>query len=127
MIHEAKVFKTWHLLKITYAIVPILVGLDKIFMSNMIVDWAKYVSPVISSHIPLDIAHFLMIVGIIEVLAGILVWFAPRFGGYLVALWMLAIVLNLISMNAFYDIIARDIVIAIGALALAWLSEAIKA
>lgn len=122
--NNAKVLHTWLLLKVTYAIAPILLGLDKIF-TGLIVNWAQYVSPFISLYMPLDMPQFLMAVGIIEIVAGFVVWFYPRFGAYVVVAWLGLIILNLASMNAFYDIIARDIVIAIGALSLAWLSDAI--
>lgn len=113
------------MLRIVYTLVPLLVGLDKIF-TGLIVDWSKYVSPLLMEYIPLTVAHFLIVVGIIEVVAGVVVWLYPRFGGYLVAAWMTLIIINLISMNTFYDIIARDAVIALGALALAWLTEALE-
>ena len=68
--------------------------------------------------------NFVIVTGVIEIVAGIFVWISPRWGAYLVAAWMILVVLDLASMNMYYDIIARDLVIAIGALALAWLSEA---
>lgn len=121
-----KVFQTWFMLKVTYALVPILLGLDKCF-TGWIVHWSKYVSPAIMGYIPLTMDQFLILVGIIEIIAGIVVWFYPRLGAYVIVCWMALVILNLASMNAFYDIIARDVVIAIGALALAWLSEAVQA
>jgi hypothetical protein len=125
--NNAKVMHTWLLLKSTYALVPVLLGLDKCFL-GMIVNWAKYVSPLIAENMQLlALPQFLMIVGIIEIIAGIAVWFYPRLGAYVIIAWMGLIILNLATMNTYYDIIARDIVIAIGALALAWLSEAIEA
>lgn len=125
--NNAKVFQTWFMLKLTYALAPIALGLDKCFF-GLIVDWSKYVSPTVVQNLPMamDISQFVMAVGIIEILAGIIVWFYPRFGAYLVIGWLLAIIINLATMNAMYDIIARDAVIAIGALALAWLTEAVQ-
>jgi hypothetical protein len=126
IVNNTKVMHTWLLLKATYALVPVLLGLDKCYI-GMIVNWAKYVSPLIADNMPVMMPQFIMIVGIIEIVAGILVWFYPRFGAYVIVAWMGLIILNLATMNAYYDIIARDIVIAIGALALAWLSEAVEA
>ncbi len=123
--NNAKVLHTWVLLKSTYTLVPILLGLDKCF-TGLIVNWAKYVSPFIAQYIPMGMSQFLMVVGIIEIVAGLLVWFYPRFGAYLIVAWMGLIIFDLATMNAMYDIIARDIVIAIGALALAWLSDAVQ-
>lgn len=122
----AKVSQTWFMLRITYALVPIFVGLDKCF-TGLIVDWSKYVSPVVMAYLPLTIGQLLLLIGVIEIVAGVVVWFYPRIGAYIVVAWMALIILNLASMNAFYDIIARDVIIAIGALALAWLTEGLQA
>ena len=122
-IHSSKVHNTWLMLRITYAVVPILIGLDKC-LGWWLVNWAIYASPFIMHYIPVSVTTFTVITGIIEIIAGIIVWFRPRFGGYLLVAWLGLVIINLLSMNNFYDIIARDVVIAIGALALAWLSEA---
>ena len=119
------VMQTWLLLKVTYTVVPVLLGLDKCFM-GMIVNWAQYVSPMIKQNVPASLPIFITSVGIIEIIAGLIVWFSPVFGAYLIIAWIGLIIVNLISMNLFYDIIARDIVIAVGALALAWLTHAIQ-
>lgn len=124
--NTAKVFQTWFMLRVVYALVPILLGLDKCF-TGWIVDWSKYVSPLVMGYMPLTVGHFLILVGIIEIIAGIVVWFYPRLGAYIIIVWMILIIVNLASMNKDYDIIARDVVITIGALALAWLTEAVKA
>ena len=120
-----KVFQTWFMLTVTYALVPILLGLDKCF-TYFIVDWTKYASPVVVAALGLSVGQFLVIIGVIEILAGILVWFYPRFGAYLVVAWLALIIINLTMIGGMLDIIARDIVIAIGALALAWLTEAVE-
>lgn len=118
-----KVHQTWFMLKITYAIVPIIIGLDKLY-TWWLVDWSKYVSPLVLKLVPLDLITLNRAVGVVEIIAGLIVWFYPRWGGYLVAAWLLLVVTNLLSMNMFYDIAARDVVLAIGAVALAWLTEA---
>lgn len=122
--NNTQVFRTWFMLRIVYALVPILLGLDKCFTS-LIVDWSKYTSPMIMAYIPLTMVQFLILVGVIEIVAGLIVWFYPRFGGYLIVAWMGLIIFNLLTMGGLLDIILRDVVIAIGALALAWLSDAV--
>ena len=122
--NNAKVNQAWFLLRATYAIVPILIGLDKCF-TGMLVNWNIYTSPLIAEYLPvLLVTHFVLITGIIGIIAGLVGWFKPRFGGYLVALWMVAIIIDLATLHNFYDIMANAFVIAVGALALAWLSEA---
>ena len=121
--NHTKVYYTWLMLKVTYALVPILIGVDKL-IGWWLVDWSQYTSPWVLQFIPLSMMNFVIATAVIEIVAGIFVWISPRWGAYLVAAWMILVVIDLASMNMYYDIIARDLVIAIGALALAWLSEA---
>jgi hypothetical protein len=58
------------------------------------------------------------IVGVIEILAGILVAIAPRWGALVVALWLAGIIVNLLILGDFYDIALRDFGLLVGALAL---------
>jgi hypothetical protein len=62
-------------------------------------------------------------VGGIEVVAGLLVAWKPRIGGYVVALWLWGIIVNLLLIPAYYDIALRDFGLSLGALALARLSQ----
>ena len=62
------------------------------------------------------------VVGVIEIIAGIGVWFKPKFFAYVVMIWLLAIIDNLLLLHEFYDIAARDLGLALCALALARLS-----
>lgn len=112
---------TWLMLKYTYGLVAIIAGCDKFF--NLIVNWEKYVSPIISPLIPLNMTHFMYLIGIIEIAVGLLILSKyTRYGAYLIAAWLGIIVLNLLSMGTYYDIAVRDTVMMIGALALAQLT-----
>ncbi len=102
-------------LRYIYGIVPIVIGVDKFF--GLIVDWNIYVSPFVITHIPLFLAaHFLALVGIVEIVAGTLVlckkW--TEFGAYLVAAWIGLVIINLFMIGGMYDIILRDVAIAVG-------------
>jgi hypothetical protein len=97
----------------TYALVPIIAGADKFF--NFLTNWEKYLSSAALSitHIP---AHtFMSIVGVIEIIAGVLVWIRPKLGSLIVALWLIGIVINLLMTGKYYDVAVRDLVMAIGA------------
>ena len=113
-------YQAYQILHIGFALAPILFGLDKFF--NLLVDWDKYVAPWI---VPIvGNAHsFMLVVGGIEILAGVLVAFRPRWGSYVVAAWLLGIIFNLLTYSGFYDIALRDFGLLLGALALARLSE----
>lgn len=109
------------LLKFTYGLVPIVAGLDK--FTNLLTDWTVYISDGLAAILPFEAATFMMIVGVIEIIAGILVFVRPREGALLVSVWLLAIALSLIFSWHFVDVAVRDIVMAIGAYTLSQLVE----
>ena len=111
----------WATLKYTYAIVPIVAGIDK--FTHLLTDWDKYLSPIVSDIIPFSPHTFMLIVGVIEIIAGILVLLRPRIGGYIVAAWLVGIAINLVTTGEYFDVAVRDLVMAIGAFCLAKLSE----
>ena len=105
------------LLKFTYGIIPIAAGADK--FSNLLTDWSKYLNP---SLLPFSSELVMSIVGIIEICAGILVFFRPREGAYLVSAWLVLITLSLLVSGNFLDVAVRDLAMAIGAFSLARIS-----
>jgi hypothetical protein len=114
--------KIQQLLKYTYVLVPIVAGLDK--FTNLLTDWKNYIAPSISSMLPFSSSTFMSIVGVIEIIAGVIVLIRPRIGGYIVMAWLIAIALNLLIGGHYYDVAVRDLVMAIGAYSLAKLSVA---
>ena len=109
------------MLKIAFGVVPIVAGLDK--FTNLLTNWEQYLSPIVSRMIPAEI--FMRAVGIIEIIAGILVLSKmTRIGAYVVAAWLVAIALNLLSTGHYLDVAVRDLVMAVGAFTLAKLEEA---
>jgi len=63
------------------------------------------------------------IVGVVEIFAGVLVAVAPRFGAYVVTAWLWCIIVNLLTIPAYFDVALRDFGLSLGALALAQLAE----
>jgi uncharacterized membrane protein YphA (DoxX/SURF4 family) len=110
-----------NLLRLTYGIVPIVAGLDK--FTNLLTDWEKYLHPGILNILPFSPRVFMMIIGIIEIVAGILVLRAPRVGGIIVAAWLTLIALTLIASGNYLDVAVRDLVMAIGAFSLVKLTR----
>ena len=104
------------ILRWTYGLVPIVAGADK--FTHLLTDWDKYLAPVITDIIPLSPNTFMLIVGVIEIIAGILVLVRPKLGSLIVALWLIGIVINLLLTGQYYDIAVRDAVMAIGAFCL---------
>ena len=109
-------------LRIGFTIAPIVMGLDK--FAYWLVDWNQYLSPSIAGLMGGDAHAFMRVVGVIEIAAGIGVAFLPRIFSWVVVAWLLGIIGNLLMLGGYYDIAVRDLGLAIGALALARLSEA---
>jgi uncharacterized membrane protein YphA (DoxX/SURF4 family) len=116
--------KVLTLLKFTYGLVPIVAGLDK--FTNILTDWSQYLAPWMASMLPFSADTFMIIVGIVEIVAGILVLTKTEFGAYVVSAWLVAIALTLLSSGKFLDVAVRDIVMAIGSFTLANLWNAQK-
>ncbi len=109
-------------LRLAYGLVPIVAGLDK--FTNVLTDWHQYLSPLVERVIPFSGTTFLHVAGIIEITAGILILSRhTRIAAYVVSAWLVAISLSLLTTGRFFDIAARDLVMAVGAFTLAKLAE----
>ena len=111
------------LLRIAFTVAPILFGLDK-FAEVMISDWPKYLATEFNDIIPGSAQDAMYMVGAIEIVAGLVVAFSPRFGGYLVAAWLGGIIVSLLLVGGYADIALRDFGLLLGALTLARLASA---
>lgn len=109
-------FQAFALLRTAFTVAPIAMGLDKFF--NVLVDWPTYLAPWINDIVPGSGQDFMYVVGAIEILAGVLVALKPRYGAYVVAAWLGAIIVNLLTYSGFYDIALRDLGLMLGALSL---------
>lgn len=108
------------LLRTVFTVAPIVFGLDK--FANVLTDWPQYLAPWIDDVVPGTAQQAMYAVGVVEVLAGILVAVAPRIGAWVVAAWLLGIIVNLLTIPGFYDIALRDFGLLVGAVALARLA-----
>ena len=110
-----------NILKYTFGLVPIVAGLDK--FTNILTSWTQYLGDGMVEILPFEPSVFMMIIGVIEIVAGFLVLTRTKFGAYLVSIWLVLIALSLIFSGIYLDVAVRDIVMAIGAFSLAKLSE----
>jgi len=127
---EAPAYQAYQILHVGFTVAPIVFGLDKFF--HLMVNWDMYLAPIVSQTLHVNAHTFMTVVGIIEVVAGLLVAFMPRIGGYVVALWLLGIIANVLVNPIVYDaahrswgldIALRDFGLLLGALALARLAQ----
>ena len=112
------------LLRIGFCVAPILFGIDKFF--DWMVDWRIYLAPEIDDLIPGNAHQAMLLVGVIEIVAGLVVAVRPKFGGYLVAAWLAGIIVNLLILGEYHDVALRDFGLLIGALALARLATGME-
>jgi hypothetical protein len=109
------------LLRIAFTVAPIVFGLDK-FAGVLTDDWTRYLAPAFDDVIPGTASDAMHIVGAVEIVAGLVVAVAPRFGGLLVAGWLGGIIVNLLVVGGYGDVALRDFGLLLGALTLARLA-----
>jgi hypothetical protein len=112
--------RAYLLLRTVFVVAPIAFGLDK--FAELMTDWEQYLAPWVNDLVPGSAHDAMLAVGIIEIVAGIAVAVAPRFGALLVAGWLGGIILNLLTMGDYYDVALRDFGLLVAALALAALA-----
>mgnify|MGYP001791516665 CR=1 FL=1 len=95
------------LLRIGFTVLPILMGLDK--FANVMTNWEHYLAPWIVNLLPFSAHTAMLIIGVIEIVAGVLVALKPRYAAYIVALWLAGIITNLLTYSGFYDGALRDL------------------
>jgi uncharacterized membrane protein YphA (DoxX/SURF4 family) len=118
---ESNVQLVKNVMKYTFGIVPIVAGLDK--FANILTDWSHYLSDGLTGMLPFEPSTFMMIVGVVEIIAGIIVLTKTKIGAYIVSAWLTLIALTLIFSWTYVDVAVRDLVMAVGAFCLAKLSE----
>jgi hypothetical protein len=114
-------YQAFRILQVGFVAAPIVAGLDKFF--HLLVNWDQYVPSFIAQLSPIGVHGLMLIVGVIEIVAGLGVAWKPRIFAYVVAAWLLIIIANLLLIPGYFDIALRDFGLFLGALALARLSE----
>lgn len=127
-----KITTSWLLLKITYVILFVAAGADKLLRlvthKYMVVNWEQYVNPRLLELTHLDMSTLITVVGVIEVAIGLLILWPhmTKIAAQLAWLWLLLIVVNLVAMQSYYDIAIRDVVMAVGAYVLSLLTSVVE-
>jgi hypothetical protein len=114
-------YQAYQILYIGFIVAPFLAGLDK--FTNFLVNWNQYLAPAVERLLPIPGHTLMLLVGIVEMAAAVLVAVRPRIGAYVVAAWLLGIIVNLLLIPGYFDVALRDFGLALAALALARLSQ----
>jgi uncharacterized membrane protein YphA (DoxX/SURF4 family) len=113
-------YQAYRILHAGFTVLPIIAGLNKFL--HLLVNWDMYLAPAIARLFPIPAHTLMLIVGVIEIVAGILVAMKPRIGANVVAAWLWGIIIDLLLVSAYYDVALRDFGLSLGALALGRLS-----
>jgi hypothetical protein len=114
--------QAFQMLRFGFTVAPIIAGVDKFL--HLLTDWDKCLAPFVPNALHIQPHTFMMFVGAVEIIAGLVVAFAPRLRGYLVAAWLGGIILNLVAVGGFLDVALRDLGLLLGAVSLSRLAEA---
>lgn len=114
-------YQAFFLLRTVFTVAPILFGLDK--FTNVLVQWDTYLAPWINDIVPGTGVEAMYAVGVVEILAGLCVAIAPRFGAWLIVAWLGGIIVNLLTFSGYYDVALRDFGLLVAAVALARLAQ----
>jgi len=113
--------QAYRILHFAFVVAPVIAGLDKFF--HLLVNWDQYLAPWIARISPISGHSLMQLVGVVEIIAGLIVVFAPRIGAWIVFAWLWAIIVNLLTYPGWFDIALRDFGLALGAAAFARLSR----
>ncbi|WP_310961903.1 hypothetical protein [Nocardioides terrisoli] len=110
-------YQAFWALRLGFALLPVLFGIDK-FATVLTDHWARYLAPQFNDLIPGSAADAMHMVGVVEILAGIIVLLIPRVGAPVVALWLAGIIVNLLMVGGYGDVALRDFGLMFAALTL---------
>ena len=114
-------YQAYQILRLGFIAAPIVAGLDKFF--HLLVNWDQYLPSYVNNLTGGRGHELMLVVGVIEMVAGLGVAFKPKVFAYVVSAWLLVVVINLLLIPAYFDVALRDFGLSLGALALARLSQ----
>jgi len=118
---SAPAYQAFQILRFAFTVAPIVAGADKFL--HLLVNWDQYLPATVNNILGGRGHEFMYVVGVIEMVAGLGVMIKPKIFAYVVAVWLLAIIVNLLMIPGYYDVALRDLGLALGALALGRLSQ----
>jgi hypothetical protein len=113
--------QAFRILQLGFVVAPIVAGLDKFF--HILVNWDQYLPLTVNNMLGGRGHQFMLVAGVIEVVAGVGVAFKPKIFANVVSAWLLLIVVNLLMIPGYFDVALRDFGLALVALALGRLSQ----
>src|SRR5215216_2120534 len=112
-------YQAYQILHLGFIVAPIVAGLDKFF--HLLVNWDQYLPSAVNNLVGGHGHQLMLVVGVIEIVAGIGVALKPRIFANVVAAWLALIIINLLMIPGYFDVALRDLGLFLAALALAQL------
>ncbi len=113
--------QAYQILRFAFIIAPIAAGTDKFL--HLLVNWDQYLAPFANRLLGGHGHEFMLVVGVVEIVAGLGVAFKPRLFAYVVAGWLFCIICNLLAIPGYFDVALRDVGLLLAAIALGRLSQ----
>jgi hypothetical protein len=114
-------FQAYQILRLGFTVAPIIAGIDK--FTHLLVNWDQYLPSLVNRMVGGHGHELMLVAGVIEIVAGLGVFFKPKIFAYVVSAWLVLIIVNLLLVPGYFDVALRDLGLALGALALARLSQ----
>ena len=114
-------YQAYQILHWGFVAAPVIAGADKFL--HLLTNWDQYLAPALGRLSPFGAHGTMLVVGVVEIVAGLVVALKPRLGAYVVAAWLVGIILDLLILGSFFDVALRDFGLFLAALALGRLSE----
>jgi hypothetical protein len=108
-------YQAYQIMYYAFIALPALTGLDKFF--HVTSTWDGYVSPAIARMLHLTPVGVTSLAGLVEIAAAITVAIKPRIGSWVVTGWLWLIVINLLTLNNYYDLALTDLALSAAGLA----------
>lgn len=117
---QSPTYQAYQILHWGFVAAPVIAGTDKFL--GLLTNWEKYLAAPFARLSPLSAHATMMLVGVVEIVAGLVVALRPRIGAYVVAVWLAGIIVDLLLVGGYGDVALRDFGLCLGALALGKLS-----
>jgi len=114
-------YQAYQILHIAFVVAPIVAGVDKFF--HLLTNWDQYLAPIVPRTLGITAHSFMLGVGAIEIVAGLVVGLIPSIGAWIVGAWLCGIIVNLLMVPGYFDVALRDLGLALSAFALARLAR----
>src|SRR5256885_14811946 len=100
-------YQAYQILHIAFTVAPVAAGVDKFF--HFLVNWDQYLSPLVTRVLPVSGHTFMLGVGVIEIVAGVLGAVLSPIGGWGVGGRVCGVILQLLWVPGYFVVLLRGL------------------